>query len=151
MDATILTTFFSFIILVLVALLFIRMYHLQALIEHHIDLTISEKEHSRTALKILQHLEAQVHLMFNNAPSAPGEVVLPNDWGRVNEDKDVVTSSHWCTPEMLGVTPDMKGPVKAPRPMLELARQKLKEHQIKIKPPQLPKKRGRPKKASSVA
>ncbi len=135
MDATILTTFFSFIILVLVALLFIRMYHLQALIEHHIDLTISEKEHSRTALKILQHLEAQVHLMFNNALPAIGEPVV---------EPQVI-------PEVIvdylgkGLNWDHEKP---PQPMLALARQKLKEHQIKVKPAQLPKKRGRPKKAS---
>ena len=137
MDATILTTFFSFIILVLVALQVIRVYHLQALIEHHIDLTIAEKEHSRTALKILQHLEAQVHLMFNNMPPAPGEPV----------------SEPQVIPEVIvdylgkGLNWDHEKP---PQPMLALARQKLKEHQIKVKPPQLPKKRGRPKKASNA-
>src|SRR6266404_3908657 len=81
MDATILTTFFCFIILVLVALIFARMSRTQAMVEHHIDLTISEKEHARTALKILQHLEAQVHLMFNNAPPVPGEPVIKESEG----------------------------------------------------------------------
>src|SRR5208282_86074 len=109
MDATILTTFFCFIILIVVALLFIRMYHLQALIEHHIDLTINEKEHARTALKILQHLEAQVHLMFNNAPPVPGEPIqtddLPAQWGHVKP-----INLQW----------DHEKP---PQPMLALARQ----------------------------
>lgn len=129
MDATILTTFFCFIILVLVALVFARMSRTQAMVEHHIDLTIAEKEHARTALKILQQLEAQVHLMFNNAPPCPGEpkslvVVDPIGEGY---------SWHTDIPNtpMIEHTPKVSAIVPTKKKAVALA----------------PKKRGRPRKA----
>ena len=145
MDASILTTFFCFILLVLNIVMFTKLMHLQALVEHHIDLTISEKEHNRTGLKILQSLEAQVHLMFNNAPPVPGEpVVTTGTWFTGQTDKRYNTEPT--------VVPQLEIILDKPKePLIALARRKLKEHQIKAKPPVFPaKKRGRPRKAPKV-
>lgn len=130
MDATILTTFFCFIILVLVALIFARMANTQAMVEHHIDLTITEKEHNRTALKILQQLEAQVHLMFNNAPPCPGEVKSSVVVDPIGEGyawhTDIPAIPVIEPPKVSAIVPTKKKPVV------------------------LEKKRGRPKKASKT-
>ncbi len=73
MDATILTTLFCFIILVVNLLMFVQQRDLTTQLHHYVDRSDLHTEKLRTILSILQQLEAKQDLMFNNSPPVPGE------------------------------------------------------------------------------
>lgn len=89
MDATILTTLFCFIILVVNLLMFVQQRDLTRQLHHYVDRSDLHTEKLRTILSILQQLEAKQDLMFNNSPPVPGEtlpslpvVVAEEDWSQ---------------------------------------------------------------------
>lgn len=170
MDASILTTFFCFILLVLVilalnelmilllVLVILALNELMILkrkVNGHLDRTDLHTSSLNTILSILQQIEAKQDLLFNNAPQAPGEmavddigeghswyypkIYLPENSVEDFYQPDVILSST--------VTKKKRAKVVDLKAALYLAKQKLKEHQIKPLPAMLPKKRGRPKKA----
>ena len=73
MDATILTTFFCFILLVLVILALNELMILKRKVNAHLDRTDLHTDKLHTILSILQQIEAKQDLLFNNAPPAPGQ------------------------------------------------------------------------------
>ncbi len=73
MEATILTMFFCFILLVLNILMFMQQRELKKQIHHYVDRSDLHSEKLRTIISILQQLEAKQDLMFNHCPPAPGE------------------------------------------------------------------------------
>jgi len=75
MDATILTTFFCFILLVLNIVLFMQFRDLTIHVNAHMDRSDLHSEKLKTILSVLQQLEAQQHLMFSNSPPVPGETL----------------------------------------------------------------------------
>ena len=77
MDASILTTFFCFILLVINLLLFTQLRDLTKQVHHYVDRSDLHSEKLRTIMSILQQVEAKQDLMFNNAPPVPGE--LPSE------------------------------------------------------------------------
>lgn len=87
MDASILTTIFCLILLVLTVLALNELLVLKQKINAHLDRTDLHTEKLKTIMSILQNLEAKVHLMFNNAPPSPGETTIPTlytptDWSK---------------------------------------------------------------------
>jgi hypothetical protein len=76
MDASILTTFFCFILLVVSILLFTQIRDLSNHVNVHMDRSDLHSAQLNTCLSILQQLESKIDLMFNNSPPVPGETSI---------------------------------------------------------------------------
>lgn len=74
MDASILTTFFCFILLVINLLMFTQLRDLTNHVNVHMDRSDLHSSQLNTCLSILQQLESKIDLMFNNSPPVPGEI-----------------------------------------------------------------------------
>ena len=91
MDASILTTFFCFILLVINLVLLTQLRDLTNHVNAHMDRSDLHSSQLNTCLSILQQLESKIDLMFNNAPPCPGElpsdpitkVYVPENWNSI--------------------------------------------------------------------
>lgn len=79
MDASILTTLFCFVLLILVILALNELMILKRKVNAHLDRTDLHSSKLATILSVLQQIEAKQDLIFNNAPPAPGETVEVED------------------------------------------------------------------------
>lgn len=126
MDFTIIATFFSFISLVICALIVVQVYTLANKLDAYLDHAIGHTESLRTMISQLNQIESKQDLMFNNAPPAPGETFIKGNLAQVEGIGDGVYAAY-SYPSAYHV-------------------RKLKEHQIKVKPE---KKKRPPKKKAS--
>jgi hypothetical protein len=134
MDASILTTIFCLILLVLMVLALNELTILKRKANAQLDRTDMYTDKLHNIISILQQLETKQDLLFNNAPPAPGEAYWSQMPG-VNSQPDPNFPDFRVFAESEPVYPI---PVNVP---FEQSRYNKKLT--------VPKKRGRPKKASN--
>jgi len=150
MEWSILTTFFSFISLVIATLMFTRQDLLAKKLNTYIDLAIQQTETLRTAVSILQQMESKQDLMFKNAPPISSEKGY--NWKEEIHKPGVRTVFIPPGMNLESVCEELssdnsKLPQTTPADYLRLAQRKLVEHKTKVSSNVPTKKRGRPKKA----
>ena len=100
MDATILTTFFCFVLLVLVILVLNELMILKRKVNAHMDRTDLHSGNLTTILSILQQTEAKLDLIFNNSPPAPGQDEPPSKAVAVSKE-DAPDGHMWHYPQVI--------------------------------------------------
>lgn len=134
MEWQILTTFFAFISVVLLVLLFTKQHVLARKLDYYLDHNMTLSDKVKLILSIVEQIESKQDLMFKNARPMPGEVTRD----------DIGEDLYWENPKVSSVIEFKEQPGET---FMEAARRAIEKHNAKVFSIIPPKKRGRPKKS----